>query len=252
MKKLFNTASKKNEAYPFRVYKFLKEDKNSIDKNNFKANGNLSGIINSKTATPLYIQPFDYRFNRVLKRITDIIFSGIVITCVLSWLTIILALLIKMDSRGPVFFLQKRNKKDGKIFTCIKFRSMIVNKDADVIPAEKNDMRITRIGRFLRKNHIDELAQFFNVLWGDMSVIGPRPHMIADNFKYGELVKYYSYRTKVKPGITGLAQVMGYTGFADNVQKIQDRVNMDIFYVRHWSLGFDMAILYHTIFKIPG
>ena len=129
---------------------------------------------------------------------------------------------------------------------------MIVNKDADVIPAEKNDMRITRIGRFLRINHIDELAQFFNVLWGDMSVIGPRPHMIADNFKYGKVVKHYSCRNKVKPGITGLAQVMGFTGSADNAQKIQDRVNMDIFYVRHWSLRFDMAILYHTIFKLRG
>jgi putative colanic acid biosynthesis UDP-glucose lipid carrier transferase len=126
---------------------------------------------------------------------------------------------------------------------------MIVNKDADIIPAAKNDMRITRIGKFLRKNHIDELAQFFNVLWGNMSVIGPRPHMMSDNLRYNEVVKYYSFRNKVKPGITGLAQVMGYTGFTDNIQKIQDRVNMDIFYVRHWSLKFDLAILYHTIFK---
>lgn len=126
---------------------------------------------------------------------------------------------------------------------------MIINKEADLIPAGENDTRITRIGKFLRNSYLDELPQFFNVLWGDMSVIGPRPHMISENLRYDELIEHYSYRNKVKPGITGLAQVMGYVGLAGNVGKMRDRVNMDIFYVRHWSLKLDFIILYYTILK---
>ena len=249
MKKLLNTAHNKITIPSFHVYKFLKEEAYSIDKD-IHVSRNLSGIINYKSiATPLHIQPFDYRINRILKRITDIFFATFVIICILSWLIPIIAVLIKLDSKGPVFFLQKRNKKNGKIFTCIKFRSMIINEEADLIPAAENDTRITRIGKFLRHNYLDELPQFFNVLWGDMSVIGPRPHMISENLRYDELVEHYSYRNKVKPGITGLAQVMGYVGSTGDIQKMQDRVNMDIFYVRHWSLKLDITILYHTIRK---
>jgi putative colanic acid biosynthesis UDP-glucose lipid carrier transferase len=197
----------------------------------------------------LLIQPFDYRINRILKRIADLFLATFAIICVLSWLISIVAVLIKLNSKGPVFFLQKRNKRNGKIFNCIKFRSMIINEEADLLPAAENDTRITRVGKFLRKNYLDELPQFFNVLWGDMSVIGPRPHMISDNLRYDELIEHYSYRNRVKPGITGLAQVMGYVGLAADIQKMQDRVNMDIFYVRHWSLKLDITILYHTILK---
>jgi putative colanic acid biosysnthesis UDP-glucose lipid carrier transferase len=243
MKKLLNTAPKKNTFSSFHVYKFLK-DEYSIDRDI------LSGIVNYKSvATSLYVQPFDYRINRLLKRITDIFFATLVITCILSWLIPIIAILIKLDSRGSVFFLQKRNKKNGRIFTCIKFRSMIINEEADLVPAGENDIRITRIGKFLRNSYLDELPQFFNVLWGDMSVIGPRPHMISENLRYDEVIEHYSYRNKVKPGITGLAQVMGYVGLACDIQKMRDRVNMDIFYVRHWSLKLDFIILYHTILK---
>lgn len=253
MKRLLNTAHGKIAVPSFQVYKSLQENTFSTDNDIFNAIRNLQDIINYKSiATPLYILPFDYRINRKMKRITDIFFAIFAIIFILSWLIPVLAILITLDSRGPVFFLQKRNKKDGKIFTCIKFRSMIVNKEAYLMPAAENDVRITRIGKFLRHYYLDELPQFFNVLLGDMSVIGPRPHMISENLRYDELVKHYAYRTKVKPGITGLAQVMGYVGSTATIQKMQDRVNMDIFYVRHWSLKLDMTILYHTVRKILG
>ena len=251
MKKL-NTDHNKFNVPAFRIYKFLKEDY-SIDKDIFRANSNLSGIINYKSiATHLHIQPFDYRINRVLKRIADIFFATFVIICILSWLIPVIAVLIKLDSKGPVFFMQKRNKKKGKIFTCIKFRSMIMNEEADLMPAIENDTRITRISKFLRHNYLDEFPQFFNVLWGDMSVIGPRPHMISENLLYSELVEHYAYRNKIKPGITGLAQVMGYVGTSGDIRKIQDRVNIDIFYVRHWSLKLDINIFCRTMRKIVG
>jgi putative colanic acid biosynthesis UDP-glucose lipid carrier transferase len=208
---------------------------------------NLSHII-----TPFNTQPLDKGFNRALKRSLDILLSALFIVFVLSWLTPVIALLIKLNSRGPVFFLQKRNKRNGELFTCIKFRSMHGNADADTLPAGKNDNRITGMGRFLRHYHLDELPQFFNVLWGDMSIIGPRPHMVSDNLKFDELIKYYAYRHKVKPGITGLAQMMGYHGHVDDLRKMETRVNMDIFYARHWSPKLDLIILYRTIRKTLG
>lgn len=210
-------------------------------------------IINvGAITTPFLIQPLDNGFNRAIKRFVDIILSVVFIIFLFSWLFPIIAVFIKLNSRGPVFFLQKRNKRNGEFFTCIKFRSMYKNADADILPAKKNDKRITATGRFLRDHYLDELPQFLNVLWGDMSVIGPRPHMVSDNLKFDELIKNYSYRHKVKPGITGLAQVLGYVGNAEDVQKMKARINMDIFYARHWSPRFDMAILFRTIFKTLG
>lgn len=193
--------------------------------------------------------PLDLNYNRNLKRGEDILISALVITCVFPWLIPIVALLIKIDSRGPVFFLQKRNKRNGKVFTCIKFRSMIENEDADFVPAEENDKRITRIGKYLRRNHIDELPQFLNVLWGDMSVVGPRPHMISDNISYNECVNHYAKRLEVKPGITGLAQIMGYSGPIKSIHEMEKRVDIDNIYIRHWSLKSDLIISYKTIFK---
>jgi len=204
------------------------------------------------TATFQLRLPLDSMSKKIIKRTGDIILSSIVIVGILSWLIPIMTLLIKIDSKGPVFFLQKRNKKDGKTFTCIKFRSMIENEDADLLQATTNDERITKLGRFLRNHYLDELPQFFNVLIGDMSFIGPRPHMISDNNKYEELIEFYDYRHKVKPGITGLSQAMGYVGETRNVQAMRDRVQLDIFYVRHWSLRLDLKILWNTICKIAG
>jgi putative colanic acid biosysnthesis UDP-glucose lipid carrier transferase len=196
--------------------------------------------------------PLDNFTNRLIKRVGDIFLSAIVIAGILSWLIPIMALLIKLDSKGPVFFLQKRNKRDGKIFTCIKFRSMIENEDADLLPATADDERITKLGRFLRNRYLDELPQFFNVFIGDMSFIGPRPHMVSDNNRYEELIEFYDYRHKVKPGITGLSQAMGYVGETRNIQAMRDRVQLDIFYVRHWSLQLDMKILWYTLLKMAG
>jgi putative colanic acid biosynthesis UDP-glucose lipid carrier transferase len=211
----------------------------------------LASILNARVIKTSFTPPLDIAANRIIKRCVDIVFSIIVIITVLSWLIPIMAILIKLSSKGPVFFLQKRNKRNGEVFTCIKFRSMIVNADADILPAEKNDKRITRLGRFLRRNYIDELPQFFNVLWGDMSVVGPRPHMISDNIKYDKEVNGYFFRHKVKPGITGLAQVLGHVGVTENVQQMKDRVSMDIFYARHWSARIDIIILFRTVAKAP-
>jgi lipopolysaccharide/colanic/teichoic acid biosynthesis glycosyltransferase len=193
--------------------------------------------------------PLDKKWKRFLKRSTDLFFSTILIVGVLSWVIPIMGLIIKIDSRGPVFFLQKRNKRNGKTFTCLKFRSMINNSEADFQPATVNDPRITRVGKFLRNHYLDELPQLFNVWWGDMSLIGPRPHMIYDNQKYSGLIEYYDYRHKVKPGLTGLAQVLGYVGETSNTQFMRDRVQLDLFYVRHWNLFLDLRIIWHTIFK---
>jgi putative colanic acid biosynthesis UDP-glucose lipid carrier transferase len=211
---------------------------------------NLLGIIDvATTATPLLNKPLDIVFNRVLKRGFDIVISIIMIVGILSWLIPIIGILIWVDSKGPLFFLQKRNKRNADVFTCIKFRSMILNENSDTLPALPNDKRITRIGHFLRDNYIDELPQFFNVLWGDMSVIGPRPHMVSDNIKFEQEIEYYSYRHRIKPGITGLAQVLGYVGAIEDIQKMKERVSMDIFYQRRWSIKLDIIIMWRTMLK---
>ncbi|MGG9964221.1 sugar transferase [Ferruginibacter sp. SUN106] len=211
------------------------------------------GFTPPNTAAVRFIQiPLDKTGNRIIKRAFDIALSLIVIAGVLSWLIPVMTALIKATSRGPVFFLQKRNKKDGVVFTCIKFRSMQVNAMADILPAAENDTRITPVGRFIRKTFIDELPQFFNVLWGDMSVIGPRPHMLSEGIQFEEAIHYYNYREKVKPGITGLAQIMGLEGAANSIEKMKDRIDVDIFYLRHWTLKLDVVILYRTICKMTG
>ena len=207
--------------------------------------------IKNKSTLPIKL-PLDRIIKRFIKRSVDIFLSIMVIVGILSWLIPIMALLIKLDSKGPVFFLQKRNKRGGNTFTCIKFRSMIENEDADMLQASVNDERITKLGRFLRYHYLDELPQFFNVLVGDMSLIGPRPHMVSDNNKYEDLIEHYEYRHRVKPGITGLSQAMGYVGETRNIQAMKDRVLLDIFYVRHWSLRLDLKILWYTFRKIAG
>lgn len=213
----------------------------------------VAGIINvGSVTTPFKVLPLDNSLNRLAKRSVDIILSVLFITLVFPWLFPVIAILIKLNSKGPVFFLQKRNKRNGELFTCIKFRSMYKNGDADILPAGKNDKRITATGRFLRNHYLDELPQFLNVLWGDMSIIGPRPHMVSDNLKFDELIKNYDFRHKVKPGITGLAQIMGYLGPTENLQEMEARVNLDIYYARHWSARLDLIILFRTILKPLG
>ena len=195
--------------------------------------------------------PLTRRGNRIWKRTCDIFCATLIIVLVLSWLIPLLAILIKFDSKGPVFFLQKRQKKDGRVFTCLKFRTMQVSNLADLLPSADNN-RITKFGRFLRVHHIDELPQFFNVITGDMSVIGPRPQMIHENIKYERLVNWYSLRHKIKPGITGLAQVMGYSGSTTNIDQMKSRVYLDLIYMKNWSLLLDIKIMLKTAKKLIG
>lgn len=189
----------------------------------------------------------DNPINAFIKRTFDIVFSLLVIIGLLSWLTPILALLITLESKGPVFFRQSRNGIDNREFYCYKFRSMAPNKNADDIQATKNDMRITKIGRFIRKTSIDELPQFYNVLFGTMSVVGPRPHMVKHTNEYASSVDKYMVRHFVKPGITGLAQVRGYRGEVETESDIQNRIKFDIFYVENWSLFLDLKIMVQTV-----
>lgn len=186
------------------------------------------------------------------KRIFDIIFSLLIILFLLSWLTPILWFLIKKDSKGSLIFKQKREGVKGKPFTCYKFRSMGVNKNADKIQATKNDLRVTEIGKFLRKTSIDELPQFFNVLFGDMSVVGPRPHMFSQSAIFKTTVNKYMVRHFVKPGITGLAQVKGYRGEIETDRDIKNRVKYDIFYVENWSFFLDIKIILQTVGVFKG
>lgn len=182
----------------------------------------------------------------IAKRGFDIVFSILMITLVLSWLTPLVALLIKLNSGGPVFFRQKRIGRNGVPFYCYKFRTMVVNEEADEIPAEKNDERITRVGRFLRGTNIDELPQFFNVLLGHMSIIGPRPHMIADCIRFSFVVSSYSFRHLVRPGITGWAQVNGYHGPTTDYESIIIRYYWDAMYVRKAGWWLDVRIFFGT------
>ena len=183
------------------------------------------------------------------KRIWDIVVSFLVILFIMSWLTPLIALLIKLDSKGPVFFLQQRVGMAGMGFTCFKFRTMVVNPDADKKQAERNDRRITRFGRFLRRSNIDELPQFFNVLAGTMSLVGPRPHMYSDCAWFSSVIPGYKFRNMVKPGITGLAQVRGYHGPVFTYECMLKRYELDSFYIRNAGFVMDLGIVFKTIIR---
>ncbi|WP_405384887.1 exopolysaccharide biosynthesis polyprenyl glycosylphosphotransferase [Maribacter sp. LLG6340-A2] len=191
--------------------------------------------------------PLHNSVNAVLKRAFDIAFSLFVIFGILIWLGPLLALLITLESRGPVFFIQKRTGFDNKEFQCFKFRSMAVNESSDLMQAGKNDMRVTKIGKFIRKTSIDELPQFYNVFFGNMSVVGPRPHMLKHTDEYASRVDKYMLRHFVKPGITGLAQIRGYRGEIEKESDIQNRIKFDIFYVENWSFFLDLKIIVQTV-----
>ncbi|MDC6366486.1 MULTISPECIES: undecaprenyl-phosphate glucose phosphotransferase [Flavobacteriaceae] len=191
--------------------------------------------------------PLHDPINAFLKRSFDIIFSFVVVVGLLSWLTPLLAILITLESKGPVFFRQTRNGIDNREFYCYKFRSMAPNKNADTIQATKNDMRITKVGKFIRRTSIDELPQFYNVLFGTMSVVGPRPHMVKHTNQYASSVDKYMVRHFVKPGITGLAQVRGYRGEIEQEADILNRTKFDIFYIENWSMFLDLKIIVQTI-----
>jgi putative colanic acid biosynthesis UDP-glucose lipid carrier transferase len=186
---------------------------------------------------------------RVLKRLFDVVFSLVVIIGLLSWLTPVLAILIKLESKGPVYFRQGRPGIDENEFFCFKFRSMKVN-GATETEASKNDPRVTKIGKLMRKTSVDELPQFVNVLFGEMSVVGPRPHLWSQNLSYADKIEKYSFRHCVKPGITGLAQVSGFRGGIQKDRDMINRIKFDVFYIENWSLTLDLKIIYQTVLNM--
>ena len=192
-------------------------------------------------------EPLQDAYNRLIKRTFDIIFSALVILLIMSWLYPILAILIKKQSKGPVLFKQLRTGKKNKPFWCYKFRSMHINADSDSAQAQKDDARVTPIGKFIRKTSLDEMPQFFNVLLGDMSVVGPRPHMLKHTTDYNNQIDNFMVRHFVKPGITGLAQVSGYRGETKKVSDMKRRVKADIDYLQNWSLIKDFKICFLTV-----
>jgi len=194
--------------------------------------------------------PLDVQKNRAVKRSFDIFFSLLVILGIFTWLFPLIALLIKLDSRGPIFFKQKRTGKSNNNFWCWKFRTMKINSEADSIQASLGDSRITRIGGFLRRTSLDELPQFINVLLGNMSVVGPRPHMLSHTKEYSRKIERFMARHFVKPGITGLAQAKGYRGETKNVLFMKNRVKFDRFYIENWSIYLDIKIIILTILSL--
>lgn len=204
--------------------------------------------INGVPVVPLYESPLS-GINMVFKRLEDIIVS-LSILIVISPVLLIIACAVKFTSPGPVIFRQIRYGMDGKSIKVWKFRSMtVMENDNNVTQATKHDLRVTKVGKFLRRTSLDELPQFFNVLFGQMSVVGPRPHAVSHNEQYRTLIKGYMLRHKVKPGITGLAQVNGWRGETDTLDKMQKRVEYDLLYIRNWSIWLDLKIIFLTIFK---
>ena len=186
----------------------------------------------------------------ITKRILDLFISILIIVFILSWLLPLLAILIKLDSRGPVLFIQRRVGFLGRSFRCFKFRTMVINNQSDKQQATDNDPRITRFGRFLRITSLDELPQFFNVLRGEMSIVGPRPHMHKDNDDFGRQIENYRLRCFLKPGITGMAQVKGLRGPAQDFFKIFHRYQWDTFYIRNANLSLDFKIIRLTALQL--
>ncbi|MCE2776528.1 MAG: exopolysaccharide biosynthesis polyprenyl glycosylphosphotransferase [Algoriphagus sp.] len=194
--------------------------------------------------------PLDHPLNSFAKRVFDLAFASFVTVFILSWLIPLVGILIKLESRGPVFFIQKRNGLNNKVFDCLKFRSMTPNDYADSQQATKDDPRVTRIGAFLRNSSLDEMPQFLNVLMGSMSIVGPRPHTLPMNDTFRTQIERYNSRHKIKPGITGLAQVRGYRGEIENSFQIRSRVRLDYFYINNWSFLLDLEIMVKTVYEL--
>jgi len=204
-------------------------------------------FVDTMPVLSLRSEPLEDNGNRIQKRALDIMVSLLVTVCILSWLTPLLAILIKLESKGPVFFKQLRSGKNNEPFWCIKFRSLRENAQSDSIQVTKNDSRVTRLGKFMRKTNIDELPQFLNVLIGNMSVVGPRPHMLKHTEEFNAMYDKYMIRHFVKPGVTGLAQVKGYRGEIKDLDLLRKRIEHDIYYLENWSLMQDVKIIFSTV-----
>ncbi|HKG07028.1 MAG TPA: undecaprenyl-phosphate glucose phosphotransferase [Pedobacter sp.] len=210
----------------------------------------MSYIGNEFPVISVRHEPLEEIGNRFWKRVFDITFSLFVIVAVFSWLFPLVAFLIKLCSNGPVFFKQLRSGRNDQPFWCYKFRTMDINENSDSKQAEKNDHRITKIGSILRKTSLDELPQFFNVLLGDMSVIGPRPHMLKHTYQYRQVISHFMVRHYLKPGITGWAQVNGFRGETRENKDMEGRVRHDIFYLENWTVMLDIKIIIKTILNV--
>ena len=208
--------------------------------------------LNLMDGTPVFClhnEPLSMLGNRIIKRTFDLIVSSIFLLTIFPIVYIIFGLLIKLSSPGPVLFKQKRSGLNGKEFYCYKFRSMRVNVDSDKVQATKNDPRKTRIGEFMRRTSIDELPQFINVWLGNMSIVGPRPHMVMHTEQYSQLISSYMVRHFAKPGITGYAQVTGFRGETSELWQMEGRIKKDIWYIEHWSFALDLFIIWKTIYN---
>ena len=226
-----------------KIVKFIPDNTQVLSK---KLKHDFYGVIPILTFRTI---PLNDPFSLLLKRVFDIVFSLAIIVLVLSWLTPILAIFIKLESKGPIFFTQLRNGHNYKSFKCFKYRSMVLNPEADLVQVKRNDGRITNVGKFIRKLSIDEMPQFFNVLLGQMSVVGPRPHMLSHANMYAKNIDKFMVRHFVKPGITGLAQVSGFRGEVETNKDIIGRVKHDVFYIENWSFFLDIKIIFQTVFN---
>lgn len=195
-------------------------------------------------------EPLENLSNRIVKRVFDICFSLGFLLTLFPIILICCGIAIKCTSPGPVFFKQKRTGKSGKDFYCWKFRTMMVNNDADKVQATKGDSRITPVGAFLRKTNLDEMPQFINVLMGDMSIVGPRPHMVSQTDTYSKLIEDYMVRHLAKPGITGWAQVTGFRGETSEISQMEGRVERDVWYIENWSFWLDIKIIFLTVYNM--
>ena len=205
----------------------------------------LDNVGGLPVLTPL-INPLNRWVNRAVKRTFDFAFSSVALICS-PILFIPIAIAVKISSPGPVFFKQKRTGYRGREFNCLKFRTMRVNADSDRVQATDRDPRKTKVGDFLRRTSLDELPQFINVWLGEMSIVGPRPHMLAHTEQYSQIIDRYMIRHMVKPGITGWAQVCGLRGNTDENWKMERRVNADVWYIEHWSAMLDIKIMFKTV-----
>lgn len=188
--------------------------------------------------------------NRLKKRLLDVIVSLLVIVFILSWMIPFLGLLILLESKGPLFFVQLRTGRNDKPFYCLKFRSMKINKESDIKQATKNDCRVTKVGAFMRKTSLDEFPQFINVLKGEMSLVGPRPHMIKHTTDFSKMVDHYMVRQFLKPGITGWAQINSFRGEITNPNQLKMRIASDLWYLENWNIWLDLRIIFLTVYHV--
>ena len=207
-------------------------------------------VIESIPLLTIRREPLQSMYNRFLKRAFDLLFSTMVLVTIYPILYVVLGVLIKLSSPGPILFKQKRTGLYGRDFECFKFRTMRVNADADTMQAVKDDPRKTRIGNFLRKSNLDEFPQFVNVFLGDMSVVGPRPHMLKHTEQYSALIDKYMVRHLVKPGVTGWAQVTGYRGETKTLEQMEGRVKRDVWYIENWTFFLDLKIIIVTVLNM--